>query len=331
MSDAIYTDGNNTAIFGRKLHERSFLLYEFHGSNGEVTRAHMPFMSNITIKESGEANLASYNLLGRAGQLFSYGGSNSRKFDLSFEINFLHLMHLQETEGFTDRLTRTIKNTDRRTELRRFTDPKGANPVAAESYGIKHKKQFFELLEGSTKKEIKARVFNQFFIDLFADVDKRYLTDARRTASLYGNSKESLKSVDLAMYWINLIRSSTLNNSTNTVYGPPIVRLNHGPMYMNSPCLVMDYSISVDAVSNYDVETLFPYTIKVNMTMVESRTGDFGDYVKGDLVKGDNLTGWESIVDGNVLDAMNYNFEDYGDPNGIIRPITPDPDGTRFG
>jgi len=318
VSDAIYTDGNNTAIYGRKLHERSFLLYEFHGSNGEVTRAHMPFMSNVTIKESGEANLASYNLLGRAGQLFSYGGSNSRKFDLSFEINFLHLMHLQETEGFTDRLTRTIKNTDRSTELRRFTDPNGANPVAAEKYGARLTQQFFDLLGDAAQREIRSKI----------GTAERY---GSRETSLFGNSKEIPKSVDLAMYWINLIRSSTLNNSTNTVYGPPIVRLNHGPMYMNSPCLVMDYSISVDAVSNYDVETLFPYTIKVNMTMVESRTGDFGDYVKGDLVKGDNLTGWESIVDGNVLDAMNYNFEDYGDPNGIIRPITPDPDGTRFG
>jgi len=318
VSDAIYTDGNNTAIYGRKLHERSFLLYEFHGSNGEVTRAHMPFMSNISIKESGEANLASYNLLGRAGQLFSYGGANSRKFDLSFEINFLHLMHLQETEGFTDRLTRTIKNTDRRTELRRFTDPNSANPVAAEKYGARLTKQFFDLLGDAAQREIRSKI----------GTAERY---ASRETSLFGNSPEVQKFVDLAMYWINLIRSSTLNNSTNTVYGPPIVRLNHGPMYMNSPCLVMDYGISVDSVSNYDVETLLPYTIKVSMTMVESRTGDFGDYVKGDLVKGDNLTGWESIVDGNVLDAMNYNFEDYGDPNGIIRPITPDPDGTRFG
>ena len=323
MSDTIYTEGspggtNRTAVYGRKLQERSFLLYEFHGANGEVSRAHMPFMTNISISESGKANLAAYNLLGRAGQLFSYGGSDSRSLDLSFEINFLHLMHLQNTEGFTDRMTRVIKNTDRRTEIRRFTSPDNAGPVGVEKYGAKLTAQFLELFGEATKRELNSR----------RNTTERY---GSRETSIYGNSPEVQKSIDLAMYWINLIRASVLNNSTNTVYGPPIVRLNHGPMYMNSPCLVEDYKISIDKVSNYDVETLFPYTIKVNMNLIESRTGDFGDYEKGKTVEGDNLTGWESIISENVLDAMNYNFEDYGDPNGLTKPITPDPDGTRFG
>ena len=84
-------------------------------------------------------------------------------------------------------------------------------------------------------------------------------------------------------------------------------------MYMNSPCLVEDYKISVDKTSNYDLQTLLPHTIKVSMTLVESRAGDFGEYVSGNELKGDNLTGWESILDKNVLDSMNYNIEVFDD------------------
>ena len=31
------------------------------------------------------------------------------------------------------------------------------------------------------------------------------------------------------------------------------------------------------------------------------------------MIGGDNLAGWEAILDSNVLDAMNYNLEAYDD------------------
>tara|TARA_R100001510_G_C7608998_1_gene173178 strand:- start:676 stop:975 length:300 start_codon:yes stop_codon:yes gene_type:complete len=98
---------------------------------------------------------------------------------------------------------------------------------------------------------------------------------------------------------------------------------------MNSPCLVEDYKISIDTQTNYELETLLPHIIKVSMSLIESRSGNFGEYKEGRLVEGDNLTGYESILDRNVLDSMNYNFEQFGLPP-ITGPITPDPDGTRF-
>jgi len=301
MNNNIYEEDGKALVKARRLQERSFLLFEYSGSKDEVTRAHLPFLQNINISEDGKANLASYNLLGRAGQIFSYGGADSRRLKVDFEMSLLHLIHLQETEGFTERFKRAIKNKDTNIERDRFMGK--SVPTAPNTYGADARRQFLRSL-GSDPVILVA-----------GDIVNRAL-DRRADSDEYGGGRmadDTIKAVDLMMYWTNLIRSSILNDSRNTVYGPPIVRLNHGPMYMNSPCLVEDYKISIDKVSNYDLETLFPHTIKVSMSLIESRTGDFGDYKKGGLIGGDNLAGWEAILDSNVLDAMNYNLEAYDD------------------
>ena len=41
------------------------------------------------------------------------------------------------------------------------------------------------------------------------------------------------------------------------------------------------------------------------MSLVESRTGNFGEYAPGTITDGDNLTGWESIIDNNSIDPYN--------------------------
>lgn len=300
---AVYTDFSNPnkpEIRARLLHERSFLMFEYYGAKDQVTRAHLPFLQNISISEDGKSNLVNYNLLGRAGQLFAYTGSDSRKLKLDFEMSLQHLFHLQETEGITERFKQTIKNKDVDAERKRFTyssalrSPVGA---AAYDYGHREKVKFLKSLGLSLPRAIALE-----------KNDTRH--SGRRGTDFYAvDNPDTDKVINLMMFWINLIRSSILNDSRNTVFGPPIVRLNHGPMYMNSPCLVEDYKISVDKTSNYDLETLLPHTIKVSMSLIESRAGDFGGYATGDRIEGDNLTGWESIINENVLDAMNYNVE----------------------
>ena len=314
MKDAIYRGDipgqapNSPVIFARKLHERSFLLFEYQGPDGQMTRCHLPFLQNIVVSEQGKANLASYNLLGRAGQLFSYGGADSRKITLDFEISLLHLFHLQETEGITDRFKNRIRNTDRSQEIRRFTYTNKGN-ITSHQYSAHERNRFLNALTGGDDFESDARLDREESRRKTNDrYDKRPLPDYFQF-----DTPDVDKTLDLIMYWINIIRSSVLNNSENTVYGPPIVRLNHGPLYMNSPCVVEDYKISIDQSSNYEVETLLPYTIKVSMSLLESRTGNFGGYESGKFIDGDNLAGWEAILDKNVLDAMNYNLEDFGD------------------
>ena len=96
-----------------------------------------------------------------------------------------------------------------------------------------------------------------------------------------------------------------LNRSDNTTYGPPIVRLTHGPMYANVPCLLQDYSIKVIEDAGYEAETLTPKRLEIVLNLVESRSGDFGAYRAGQAISGDNLTGWESIIGNNEMDPNN--------------------------
>jgi hypothetical protein len=113
------------------------------------------------------------------------------------------------------------------------------------------------------------------------------------------------KLVDLVIFWINLIRSSIKNNSQNTTQGCPIVRLTHGVMYNNIPCLVENYSIRVVEEAGYDVQTLLPKQLEVSLSLVENRVGNFGEFEATKLVDGDNHVGWEAVLESNNMDPYN--------------------------
>jgi len=105
-----------------------------------------------------------------------------------------------------------------------------------------------------------------------------------------------IKAIELIIYWVNIIRTSVTNNAENPLKGPPIVRLNHGTMYQNIPCICTDYSINFDEKWGYDNNTLTPRRIDVKMSLEELRTGDFGKFDQAEYIKRDNLAGWESVI-----------------------------------
>lgn len=112
------------------------------------------------------------------------------------------------------------------------------------------------------------------------------------------------KLIDLIVYWVNIIRSSVVNNAKNPMYGPPIIRLTHGILYQDIPCICTDYSLDFNESAGYDLDTLLPRQIKVSLKLEELRTGDFGAFEprnNSSLVKRDNLAGWEAVVLGDTL------------------------------
>lgn len=113
------------------------------------------------------------------------------------------------------------------------------------------------------------------------------------------------KVINMVYVWVNLVRATCLNNSNNTIQGPPIVRLTHGPMYNNVPCVVRDYSISILDEAGFDTQTLTPKRLEISMTLSEMRTGDFGSFEEGHVESGDNLAGWEAIINNNNIDPYN--------------------------
>ena len=53
-----------------------------------------------------------------------------------------------------------------------------------------------------------------------------------------------------------------------------------------------------------------PRQIEVTMTLLENRTGDFGNFEPFTPIKGENLPGWEAVISngGGTLDPYNSKF-----------------------
>lgn len=104
--------------------------------------------------------------------------------------------------------------------------------------------------------------------------------------------------IDIIIYWTNIIRASVVNNAKNPLYGPPVIRLRHGILYQDIPCICTNYSIDYNEAAGYDMDTLLPRQLKITMKLEEIRTGDFGEFDTTDIIKKDNLAGWEAVVEG---------------------------------
>jgi hypothetical protein len=57
--------------------------------------------------------------------------------------------------------------------------------------------------------------------------------------------------------------------------------------------------------AGYEVQTVTPKRVSINLELVESRTGNYGSFVAGDPINGDNLTGWESMIETSNMDPYN--------------------------
>lgn len=327
----------------RLLQERSHLTLEFPQSGDRVFRTFIPFLENPTINERGQANLNTYDLVGRAGQLFSYAGAQSRKLNVTFFISFPHLIEMDAEEGITDKFRRQFNLffTDKQRAEASFKLQKEKSKITELETQLTRPDLFpsqsdilneLDILEASvadsegvaepTISDIdlglgrpQASIHRAYYRGVAGlsnvedDVDSGTSLSSRISAGSVASSEDrqsdNNKHLDLVYCWLNLIRASVMNRSDNTVYGPPIIRLTHGSMYGNVPCLLQDYSIKVVEEAGYEAETLTPKRIEVSLNLVESRTGDFGKYVAGQVISGDNLTGWESVVGNNEMDPNN--------------------------
>jgi len=333
----------------RRLSDRSHLTIEFPQSEGRVIRTFVPFLENPTISEKGKANLNSYNLVGRAGQLFSYGGADSRKLSVSFNITLLHViaeeaelhdMFKKQFKLFFSETERAQSAFNLEKEARDLENIEIGNNIGNTSIGSFRSQQYYTNMDISSDARAKADAasLGTADVDAFIEVDH---ADLHRTHYLNlikeitgfdpdeaaegdlsfigkgfnsfgintGDQSENIRklneTINLVYLWVNLIRASVMNRSDNTTFGPPIVRLTHGGMYNNVPCLLQDYSINIVEEAGYDVQTMVPKRLEISLNLVESRTGNFGKFQAGELELGDNLTGWESVIEKNNMDPYN--------------------------
>mgnify|MGYP001258898130 CR=1 FL=1 len=412
----------------RKLPERSHLGIEFPQSNGRIFRTYIPFLQNPIITERGESNLNQYDLVGRAGSLFSYGGAKSRVFNLQFTINLLHLLYTDSTESIDTKFLRQFNLffADEERAKKAFKLRPGGELdqekakvgsaydalYAAEDFAVEtaFDKQFNTIdphtagpngedyshllgedpleydggrhqlaLDQIEFQEVNVMEAELDLIALQGDITQEVMDDAfdpdikigkgfphaethrtfyRKALGIMTGGDESLfqtpvfdsiandfveflnvkpldgvgnvtpgiitpqdqinrlnKLINCVYVWINLVRATTLNNAKNTTQGPPIVRLTHGAMFNNVPCVVADYNIDMNQDAGYEVETLTPKEITITMTLKEFRTN--GAFHQGKLELGDNLAGWEAIIGNNNIDP--YNGAITEDPSEVFQ------------
>ena len=256
----------------RKLEQRSHLTVEFPQSDNRIFRTYIPFLENPEISESGSNSLQEYNLMGRAGSLYSYGGSESRAIDITFNISLLHLIHLNTTEGIADKFTRhfNLFFADKESAKERFNLRSDlSTEIEAEEVARQQlqqqdfinpnidpiDKKLSDMGESDTKFNPEgfphAQTHRKFYSKWLKQITGQntvqgWITSLEDSAGGLGalgglnpfytggnqNRRDLDKLINLVFVWVNLIRATCLNNATNTVQGPPIVRLTHGCITM---------------------------------------------------------------------------------------------------
>ena len=312
-------------IVDRALPERTKLMFYFPmpttGSDYYVVE--LPFFENVAIKESKKARYQKYSLISRSSNLYSYMGADSRVLNLTFNISLPHLLE-EHPEITMDKYISYMQDRDNlELEKQKFLEPYKTQSIPngmafklgtdyTKSLATDSAKQVLNSLEstvsGSLSVEDKEHIGTRYGLEQLAlsqiaqtptsvAVD-RPNTGFQQNAIEYNESQQlKYRIIDLIIYWTNIIRSSVVNYSKNPIYGPPVIRLRHGILYQDIPCVCTDYSIDYNEAAGYDLDTLLPRQLKVNLKLEEFRTGDFGEFApKGNPIQRDNLAGWEAVV-----------------------------------
>jgi len=293
--DAEEKDQTTAKILKRFLQERSFLVFEFPSEDGTRVFSILPFFENISISESQKANFAVYDLLGRAGNVYGYTGAKSRQFNLSFKMNVAHIQDMLTKEGFGLQDFNQL-----------IVDPMNKEALRS-SFKVPSNQR-----KGNNKLDqvsLATENFNSLFPDNFLlGVDQIPFYDSKFPSpeTVINNSYSSFYSQALrsVLWWLNLVRSSTVNNSKNAIYGPPIIRLNHGMLYNNIPCVCTSFTIRENNKTNYDVVTNFAMYYDVTMSLEEIRSST-GTYEPRSINKGDAIAGWNDLREWGTMDPYN--------------------------
>jgi hypothetical protein len=291
----------------RELSRRSHLIFEFPSENNTIKKVYIPFLSNAKISENQKPNLGEYSLLGRANSLFSYAGSKSTNFSVSFNINLMHLINESSKEGLAEYFQLQYKEFNKSNEQDLFKLESFFVDNKSQNTDINHAKihRDYYLRQSYSRDTTNPITPNPIGPNGLPRFPGYPITDAKGVPISGDEYSSTNKLINLYLFWANIIRCSTKNNSTNTSYGLPIIRLTHGPIYNNVPCIAQNYNIEINDDAGYDVHTLCPLQLDIKLDLAEVRMGDFGEYQVGKFIKGDNTTGWESVLKNNTLDPYN--------------------------
>lgn len=281
------------------------LDFYYYGSESEPLAYTMPFFENPTITESQSANYQEYNPIGRAGSLYSYGGSPSRQVNLSFNLTLPVLLeHIRNTDPWTNPKMAATRQAivDKMKSLAGqkvfFSNFKpGDDPIPALKKSFAAEDKVEKAMGGSfTNPEV--RILDEFYEQSLDEADKALFSLRKvQSRALDGDGAKYRQAVIAKLAnFIRIIRTTTTNHAQNPVYGPPVVRLNWGIMYENVPFITKSYDIEPIPDGGFDQRTLMPRQLRISMELAETRNvGKFSR--SGDVAGRDNLGGWEVLIE----------------------------------
>jgi len=316
-------------IVDRALPERSKLQFFFPvaSQGNKFYIIELPFYENIEIREDKKARYQKYSLISRSSNLYSYLGAESRELSLSFRMTLPHILETHSNISL-DRYLSYNDNDRSNSEKEREKflqplQPKKTPEGIAYRLGTQYTRS---LAKDSAAQVLQGLLLGPYFNNSNED-DRLYfenkydlspggqkeILSAKFPRTEYVNTNDrptqltpdlkaidpKYKIIDTIIYCVNIIRASVLNNAKNPIYGPPIIRLHHGIMYQNIPCICTNYSVQHDEAAGYDLDTLLPRRIKIDLKLEEIRAGDFSEFqpmIQANPIKRDNLAGWEAVV-----------------------------------
>lgn len=301
-------------IQDRNLDKRSYLTFEFPNpeQGGGRINVRLPFFENIKIRERKRANYQKYNLLSRPSELFTYTGAQARRFSITFDMTFPHILaeHGDIAIGYIS-LVQNFTGSAYAEKLKFNNLPADqkisgtAKKYAADFSGYNYTGQVVDTNTGLLESVLNG--VDNFLGGILGDQPN----DGIPLEFKNPLAQTNLKMVDLIVYWTNLIRSSVTNYSPNPIYGPPVVRINHGILFQGIPCICNDYSIQPIEEGGYDLETMLPRKIRYTLNLSEIRAGDFGEWNPDDSVARDNVVGWEATIQNkkNSMDPGRFDLQ----------------------
>tara|TARA_A100001515_G_scaffold2100_1_gene2091 strand:- start:5239 stop:6105 length:867 start_codon:yes stop_codon:yes gene_type:complete len=271
----------------QRLEDDAKLVFKFpNPENGRApfTRT-CPFFENPIIKEDQNSNLIKYDVIGRTGNIFGYTGAKSRSFSVTFFITLPLILEL--SRGLAD------------------------SGRAPSDLSKEEQKDAFFVLQADNTDFQKERTQNSYnknaskYINRVAPAGSPERTFLEENYNPFTNGEDPLgvpldsttaAGHDLILYWVNLIRSSTLTYAPNPSVGPPIIRFTHGSLYRNIATVASRYNITVDDKFGYDRVTLLPRRIEVSLTLHEVQSNGDMSFEFGKALNPDRISGWERVV-----------------------------------
>jgi len=307
------------SLKSRQIENRSFLNFYFpQGGDSPPAVFDLPFYENIHITESNQASIVRYKPVGRSGELYAHTGAKSRKLNIEFNITLPHIQFDAIAFGLDKFLSRALTET-KEEQKEKFKEPGLIGPPTASQAGsgarypmsvsekvlLRVKNAVtrffgFNAVDSFEAREIKPEPLGEGQMGPLPAEDFSLGVD--NPAAKFDKLFSNLDAHAVIYFWVNMIRASVLSNSKNPLIGPPIVRLSHGVLYNNIPCVVTGYSIGIDDVAGYEVKTMMPRRLIITMALEENRMGDMGTFNPGTVVKMDNAAGWEAVLEHGTLD-----------------------------